>query len=206
MIDTNNANDIICWLTVGYPITIIADRYSGIYSGGLFMCWPLDYYEIPVEPDASDVPCANFWETYDKNLVGFGDTPDEALQDLRCKLTATLEKDNKNITILPPDMDPECIELCNTLNSLPLTETFDSCSGHGKRPFSIWFKCRSLDVISRLGKTVGRNYSDGNWEVVVDSTDTDPTGIFWLRTKTILEEKQLQGSIEKLIANIRCWG
>lgn len=111
----------------------------------------------------------------------------------------------KQVICLPSDIDPECIELCNTLNSLPLTETFESCSGHGKYLFSIWFKCHSLDVISRLGRAVAKNYSDGNWEIIVDSTDVDPMGIFWLRTNKILSKEQLEISLKGLIDNIIYW-
>jgi hypothetical protein len=37
-------------------------------------------------------------------------------------------------------MDPECVELCDTMNCLPGIVTFESCCGHGKGPFRIWFK------------------------------------------------------------------
>ena len=106
---------------------------------------------------------------------------------------------------LPEDIDPLCIDLCNTLNTLQDTKTFESCSGHNKDIFSIWFKCYNSHVLSRLGRAVNKNYSDGNWEIVVDSTDTDPFGIFWLRTKTVLPEDELKESIKCLIENINHW-
>ena len=80
------------------------------------------------------------------------------------------------------NMDKECIKLCDVLNSIPSVNTFESCCGHLKDRYSIWFFCNDTIAISRLGKSVERNYSDGKWELLVDSTDTHPTGVFWLRS------------------------
>lgn len=101
-------------------------------------------------------------------------------------------------------MDKECVELCNALNNIPYVITFESCSGHGKDVFRIWFKCYNLGVLSRLARAVNRNYSDGCWEIVSDSTDTDPYGIFCLRTNVILTSG-LETSIHCLIENIEHW-
>lgn len=106
---------------------------------------------------------------------------------------------------LPSNMDERCVELCNMLNRLPSVETFDSCEGHGKEPYCIFFRCTDIDVLSRLGRLVSRNYSDGNWEILVDTTDTDPYGCFWLRTKEILPYEQLDKSIARVIEDITEW-
>lgn len=106
---------------------------------------------------------------------------------------------------LPNDMDNECIDLCNTLNRLPHIHTYESCMGHGKHPFWVFFKCTDINELSRLGRAVERNYSDGNWEIVVDSCDTKPLGKFWLRAKTILPDEELNESVNGLIENILYW-
>ncbi len=112
---------------------------------------------------------------------------------------------NEVIT-LPSDIDAECIDICNTLNSLPETETFESCCGHLRYRFSVWFFCYSIDVLSRLGRAVERNYSDGKWEIVVDSTDTYPNGVFWLRSKEPFKtEEEMRASVNNLIGNINHW-
>jgi hypothetical protein len=36
-------------------------------------------------------------------------------------------------------MDPECIAVCDALNSLRGIETFESCCGHGKDSFLVFF-------------------------------------------------------------------
>lgn len=111
----------------------------------------------------------------------------------------------KNELKYPSDMDEQCIELYYLLNSLPSTETFDSCCGHEKEIYMMFFKCKDIGVLSRLGRAVARNYSDGNWEIVVDTTDTMPYGCFWLRTTSVLKKDELDESLKGLIDNIKYW-
>ena len=75
-----------------YPLTIINDRYTGTYSGGIFTAWNMDYYEIPKDPDEDDVACMLFWAKTDI-IVGRGETPQEAVDDLKRRLEAL--KDGK---------------------------------------------------------------------------------------------------------------
>ena len=102
-------------------------------------------------------------------------------------------------------MDNECISICEVLNKLPGLETYCSCSGHGETPFYIWFRCDNIDTLSRLGRVVDKRYSDGNWEIVLDSCDGNPKGCFWLRSKSVLPNDVLLGSLEKLEENILYW-
>ena len=74
-------------MTEIYPLTIISDRYWGSYSGGVFTAWNMDYHEIPTEPAEDDITCMQFWDTTDI-IVGRGNTPQEAADDLRQRLEA----------------------------------------------------------------------------------------------------------------------
>lgn len=65
-----------------YPLTIIADRYGGTYSGGTFLAFNMYANEIPVEVDGSDTYCQAFWNSNKDLLVGRGTTPDAAYIDL----------------------------------------------------------------------------------------------------------------------------
>lgn len=67
-----------------YPLTIVSDRYTGAYSGGLFTAWNLYYYEMPEEIGGGDVECSEFWIN-NKIIVGKGKTPNEAVDNL-CEL------------------------------------------------------------------------------------------------------------------------
>ena len=114
--------------------------------------------------------------------------------------------DHINDAYLPSDLDVECYDLCVALNKLPGLRTFESCCGHLKDVYSIWFFCDNIDTLSRLGRTVFKNYSDGNWEIVLDSTDTHPRGVFWLRSTKVFESnEEMMESIERLISNINHW-
>ncbi len=106
---------------------------------------------------------------------------------------------------LPADMDEECIETCNTLNKLPDTETYESCQGHGKHPFWVFFKCTNIDVLTRLGRAVDRRYSDGNWEILIDDVDENPKGRFLLRALHKYDVGTMKKSVNRLIENILYW-
>ena len=42
-------------------------------------------------------------------------------------------------------MDPACVLLCQALNTLPGITTTESCCGHHKNPYWIWFTAASLE-------------------------------------------------------------
>ena len=69
-----------------YPLTIVADRYGGSYSGALFTAWNLQYDQLPGEISDCDLGCGIFWTKADRSEIGFGSNPNEAYQDLLEKL------------------------------------------------------------------------------------------------------------------------
>lgn len=71
-----------------YPLTIIRDRYTGVYSGASFTAWNLDYDEIPYEVSGDDISCHQFWSGLDTAIyvVGKGATVEEAYCDLLQKM------------------------------------------------------------------------------------------------------------------------
>lgn len=77
-----------------YPLTVVMDRYSGVYSGGYFTAWNRYSQEIPSYIDGSDGAAMAFWDNYHKKeetfedgyqMVGFGETADAAIKDLIAK-------------------------------------------------------------------------------------------------------------------------
>jgi hypothetical protein len=50
----------------------------------------------------------------------------------------------------PKDMDPECISLCDAINLIIGIETYESCSGHNKTPFRIWFTACDISLLPDL--------------------------------------------------------
>lgn len=111
-----------------------------------------------------------------------------------------------NVIEVPEDMDKECVQLFEFLNNLPTVETYESCCGHYKNVYSFWFHCESIGVLSRIGRAIERNYSDGKWELLVDSNDVNPHGDFWLKTKEPFKtEEEMKASVSSLIGNIKYW-
>lgn len=72
-------------LLSGYPMTIVADRYGGCYSGGAYTAWNLEPWEVPGDIFDGDLGCGIFWAE-NKLICGKGATPDEAERDLIDKL------------------------------------------------------------------------------------------------------------------------
>lgn len=83
------------WLELTYPVTIISDRYSGTYSGGLFVAFPENYTDLPGTedegPDGDDVDCMMFWKHYDAPY-GIGSTPNQAFENLVQKMKNLLNE------------------------------------------------------------------------------------------------------------------
>jgi len=54
------------------------------------------------------------------------------------------------ITLPKAGMDQECVALCDAMNHLPGIETFESCCGHGKDNYRIWFMTEGLENLPAL--------------------------------------------------------
>ena len=113
---------------------------------------------------------------------------------------------NNKLIDLPNSMDKECIELCKRLNALDGVETYESCCGHLKEQYMIFFYCNNFVTLAKLFRSVNRNYSDGRWELLVDGSDYHPTYCFWLRSiKPFKSYKAMEKSVKGLIENINYW-
>ena len=104
------------------------------------------------------------------------------------------------------EFDKECINLCKTLNEMDGLNTTESCCGHLKDRFMIFFKCDNFSTLAKISRSVNRNYSDGKWELLVDDSDTDPCYFFWLRSKEPFKTKEeMNKSVDGLIDNLIYW-
>lgn len=79
--------DVFNHIDTVYPLTIKADRYSGVYSGGEYTAWPCGEADIPDGVFMDDVTCAHEWGVIksERQHVGIGCTPSVALVDLYLK-------------------------------------------------------------------------------------------------------------------------
>lgn len=93
-------------------------------------------------------------------------------------------------------MDVECIPLCNALNSLPGIETLESCCGHTKKPFAIWFRCNSELSLRFLGRCIDRRYwkYGNNWRIELDNSDVNyDYSVFTMISLVAIDRKESHG-------------
>ena len=53
-------------------------------------------------------------------------------------------------------IDEECLDLCYALNHLPGVITLESCCGHCKDLYRIWFRCTNTVTLAILSRSVCR--------------------------------------------------
>lgn len=82
------------------PLTIVKDKFNGIYSMGKFTAWLCDHCDIPNEIYMSEGDSACFWgdrfapfrNEYEEYLIpsfGVGNTIEEAIANLKFNLKGT---------------------------------------------------------------------------------------------------------------------
>lgn len=62
-------------------------------------------------------------------------------------------------------MDIECIKICDALNDLQGIETFESCCGHGKRPFLVAFIAETIEDLRPILIAIHDTYGADRWDV-----------------------------------------
>ena len=116
------------------------------------------------------------------------------------------EKWMNNWKYIIEDFDEECIELCRTLNNLEGLKTTESCCGHLRDRFMIFFQCNNFSTLAKISRSVDKNYSDGKWELLVEGSDKKPCCGFWLRSKEPFKtEEEMNESVKRLIENLLYW-
>jgi len=85
-------------------------------------------------------------------------------------------------------IDAECVKLCVAINLMPGIETVESCCGHGKGPFHIWFITDNLeDLPPLLYWFDGCHCGFYGWQVIV-TTDCAMSPVSFLIEGTIGEQ------------------
>ena len=85
------------------------------------------------------------------------------LNELRSFLAGEMRKDVSDIA----GIDPEVIDLCNALNNIVGVRTYESCCGHGKEPFRVWFRVKSLKPLPKIAYWCNPCHcSAGMWQLI----------------------------------------
>ena len=77
-------------VSLSYPCTIVRDRYTGTYSGGIYTAWPCFPKDVPSAISEDDVTCREYWQGTNAEVwtryVGRGNTTEEAFKDMQRRL------------------------------------------------------------------------------------------------------------------------
>lgn len=77
-------------------------------------------------------------------------------------------------------MDKECVALCEELNKLPGVETTESCCGHGKHPYMIFFGVLGLSDLPIIAYCAHSCHSGASGWDVIAKTDCSMMPISFL--------------------------
>lgn len=113
---------------------------------------------------------------------------------------------DKTKTLTIEGLDEQCVSLVGCLNKIDGVETVESCCGHLKDLYRIWFRCNDFSVLARLSRSVDRRYSDGSWRIEACSSDVKPLCQFLLSsTRVFCSYREMEESVAFLIENIGHW-
>ncbi len=76
--------------------------------------------------------------------------------------TATVPTESEEI-VFPDDMDAECIPICIAMNRLPGIRTVESCCGHDRTPFQVFFVAERIESLFPLLRAM----EDSAWGIEV---------------------------------------
>lgn len=104
-------------------------------------------------------------------------------------------------------MDKECIPLCDALNSLPDVETTESCCGHCKDRFRIFFKCKNPYSLSVIARVFNRRYSGTKlqWIIEVETHDNGGYNYFVHSVEAYENNIIMMKDVSQLVENIKHW-
>lgn len=83
------------------------------------------------------------------------------------------------------NIDLECIDLCNAINTLEGLTTIDSCCGHGDREFSVFFIADSLNALPTLLYHCDPCHVGFQWDCFVRTDCAMSPVTFKLRSRSV---------------------
>ena len=76
-------------------------------------------------------------------------------------------------------IDKECVDLCDAINEIPGLRTTESCCGHGKTQYRIWFKVDNPEWLPSLLYFCDSRHVGFDWNCLV-TTDCGMSPITFL--------------------------
>ncbi len=98
-------------------------------------------------------------------------------------------------------MDAECVDLCDTLNSIKGIETSESCCGHNYKPYLIFFNCSDLSALKFIQSCIDRRYWQYgyDWKITTMISDTGPDFLTFILESSSSKLDEIMPQVEDMI-------
>ena len=106
------------------------------------------------------------------------------------------------------NMDKECIQICDALNSISDVRTTESCCGHCKDRFMIFLTCDNPHSLAIIARVFDRRYigTSQPWYIELQTKDSGAYYYFIHSETKYSSEEVMMKDVNKIIKNIKYWG
>lgn len=104
-------------------------------------------------------------------------------------------------------MDKECIPICDALNSIPDVHTTESCCGHCKDRFMVFFACDNPHSLAIIARVFDRRYISTSqpWYIELQTKDSGAYDYFIHSETKYDSEEVMMKDVNQIIENIKYW-
>ena len=105
------------------------------------------------------------------------------------------------------NMDKECIQICDALNSISDVRTTESCCGHCKDRFMVFFTCDNPHSLAVIARVFDRRYigTSQPWYIELQTKDSGAYDYFIHSETKYDSEEVMMKDINQIIENIKYW-
>ena len=105
------------------------------------------------------------------------------------------------------NMDKECIQICDALNSISDVHTTESCCGHCKDRFMVFFTCDNPHSLAIIARVFDRRYigTSQPWYIELQTKDSGAYDYFIHSETKYDSEEVMMKDINQIIENIKYW-
>lgn len=104
-------------------------------------------------------------------------------------------------------MDKECIPICDALNSISDVHTTESCCGHCKDRFMVFFTCDNPHSLAIIARVFDRRYISTSqpWYIELQTKDSGAYDYFIHSETKYDSEEVMMKDVNQIIENIGYW-
>jgi hypothetical protein len=105
------------------------------------------------------------------------------------------------------NMDKECIQICDALNSISDVHTTESCCGHCKDRFMVFFTCDNPHSLAIIARVFDRRYigTSQPWYIELQTKDSGAYYYFIHSETKYDSEMVMMKDVNQIIENIKYW-